>query len=99
MDKEKRWFEKRAPKMAEAYWNYYNIVEGETSLDKKTKALIAIAVVITGRCHHCTEYRIKAALAAGANKEEISEVIMQTAIVSGGLELFWAKDIYDKYLG
>ncbi len=99
MAEEKRWFEKHAPEMAEAYWNYYNIVEGETSVDKLTKALIALAVVITRRCQHCTEYRIKAALAAGATKQQISEVIMQTAIVSGGVELFWAKDVYDKYLG
>ena len=60
--------------MADAYWNFYDIVEGETSVDKLTKALIALAVVITRRCEHCTEYRIKAALEAGASKKQISEV-------------------------
>ncbi len=99
MAEDKRWFEKHAPEMADAYWNFYDIVEGETSVDKLPKALIALAVVITRRCEHCTEYRIKAALEAGATKKQISEVIMQTAIVSGGVELFWAKGTYDKYLG
>ena len=69
------WFEKRAPKMAEGWWNFYNAVEGESVLDKKTKALIAIAVAVHGRCAHCTESRIKKALSLGIGKEEIAETI------------------------
>ena len=41
MADEKRWFEKRAPEMAKGWGDFYNAVEGETALDKKTKALIA----------------------------------------------------------
>jgi len=98
-DDKKRWFEKNAPRMAEGWWSFYNAVEGETVLDKKTKALIAVSVAVHGRCPHCTESRIKKALALGISKEEISEAIMETALLSSGTEIFWAKDVYDKYLG
>jgi AhpD family alkylhydroperoxidase len=92
------WFEKRAPKMAEGWWNFYNAVEGESVLDKKTKALIAIAVAVHGRCAHCTESRIKKALSLGIGKEEIAETIMLTGLLSSGTELFWATETYNKYL-
>ncbi len=95
---EQRWFEKRAPQMAKGWWEYYNAVEGETVLDKKTKALIAVAVGVHGRCPHCTGSRIKKALSIGLSKEEIAETIMVTGLLSSGTEIFWAKEIYDKYL-
>lgn len=93
------WFDEKAPDMAKGWWEFYNAVESEGKLDKKTKALIAIAVAVHGRCPHCTESRIKKALALEISKEEIAEAIMSTALLSSGTELFWAKDVYDKYLG
>ncbi len=99
MADEKRWFEKHAPQMAEGWWDFYKAVEGDTVLDKKTKALIAIAVSVHGRCPHCTESRIKKALALKITKEEIAEAIMMTSLLSSGTQIFWCKDVYDKYLG
>ncbi len=99
MADEKRWFEKRAPQMAKGWWEFYNAVEGETVLDKRSKALIAVAVATVGRCPHCTESRIKKALASGLTKEEIAETIMMTALLSSGTDIFWVKDTYEKYLG
>ena len=99
MADEKRWFEKRAPEMAKGWWEFYNAVEGETVLDKRSKALIAVAVATVGRCPNCTESRIKKALASGLSKEEIAETIMLTALLSSGTDIFWVKDTYEKYLG
>jgi len=98
MADDERWFEKLAPEMAEGWWKFYNAVEGETKLDKKTKALIAIAVALHGRCPHCTGSRIKKALSLKISKEEIAETIMMTALLSAGTDIFWAKEVYDKYL-
>lgn len=95
---DQRWFEKHAPQMADGWWEYYKSTEEDGALDKKTKALIAVAVVVKGRCKHCTESRIKKALAAGASKKEIAETITFTGLLSSGTDLFWAKDVYDKYL-
>jgi AhpD family alkylhydroperoxidase len=99
MADEKRWFEKRAPEMAKGWWDFYNAVEGETALDKKTKALIAVSVAVHGRCPHCSESRIKKAIALGISKEEIAETIMMTALLSSGTDIFWIRDTYEKYLG
>ena len=85
--------------MAKGWWDFYNAVEGDTALDKKTKALIAVAISVHGRCPHCTESRIKKALAMKITKEEIAEAIMMTALLSSGTEIFWCKEVYDKYLG
>ena len=93
------WFDEKAPDMAKGWWEFYNSVEAEGKLDKKTKALIAVAVAVHGRCQHCTESRIKKAIALNISKEEIAEAIMETALLSSGTELFWAKEVYDKYLG
>lgn len=99
MADDKRWFEKRAPEMAKGWWDFYNAVEGETALDKKTKALIAVSVAVHGRCPHCSESRIKKAIALGISKEEIAETIMMTALLSSGTDIFWIRDTYEKYLG
>ena len=99
MADDKRWFEKQAPQMAKGWWDFYNAVEGDTALDKKTKALIAVAISVHGRCPHCTESRIKKALAMKITKEEIAEAIMMTALLSSGTEIFWCREVYDKYLG
>lgn len=96
---DERWFEKRAPKMAKGWWEFYNSVEAEGALDQKTKALIAISVAVHGRCPHCTESRIKKALSLHITKEEIGEAIMMTALLSSGTDIFWVKDTYEKYLG
>lgn len=95
---DQRWFEKQAPTMAEGWWNFYKATEEDGALDKKSKALIAVAVAVKGRCKHCTESRIKKALALDITKEEIAETIMFTGLLSSGTDLFWAKDVYDKYL-
>ena len=99
MADDKRWFEKRAPEMSKGWWEFYNAVEGDTVLDKKTKALIAISASVVGRCPHCSESRIKKAMALGISKEEIGETIMLTALLSSGTDIFWIKDTYEKYLG
>ncbi len=99
MADDKRWFEKRAPEMSKGWWDFYNAVEGETALDKKTKALIAVSVAVHGRCPHCSESRIKKALALGISKEEIAEAVMMTALLSAGTDIFWIRDTYEKYLG
>ncbi|NIP29153.1 MAG: hypothetical protein GTO02_11930 [Candidatus Dadabacteria bacterium] len=40
----------------------------------------------------------KKTLALEISKEEIAEAIMHTALFSSNTELFWVKEVYDKYL-
>ena len=53
-------------------------------LDKKTKELIAVACTYMTRCPYCIEGHAKAAIAAGASKEELAEVIQIAMALSSG---------------
>ncbi len=63
-------------------WNTKVFKPGQ--LDKKTKELVAIACTYMTRCPWCIEGHAKAAIKAGASKEEIAEVIQIAMALSSG---------------
>ncbi len=65
-----------------ADWNRKVFESGK--LDVKTKELIAIACTYMTRCPWCIEGHAKAAMKAGATKEEIAEVIQIAMALSSG---------------
>ena len=83
---------KRDPKVGEYFdketmdaWSKWNNMFFDTGkLDKKTKELIAVACTYMTRCPYCIEGHAKAAIAAGASKEELAEVIQIAMALSSG---------------
>jgi AhpD family alkylhydroperoxidase len=66
-------------------WSKWNKMVFEPGkLDKKTKELIAVACTYMTRCPYCIEGHAKAALDAGATKEELAEVIQIAMALSSG---------------
>ena len=65
-----------------ADWNRKVFEPGK--LDVKTKELVAIACTYMTRCPWCIEGHAKAAINAGATKEEIAEVIQIAMALSSG---------------
>ena len=65
-----------------ADWNRKVFAPGK--LDRKTKELVAVACTYLTRCPYCIEGHSKAALKAGASKEEIAEVIQIAAALNAG---------------
>ena len=63
-------------------WNEKVFTPGK--LDKKTKELIAVACTYMTRCPYCIEGHAKAAVKAGATKEELAEVIQIAMALSSG---------------
>ena len=63
-------------------WNRKVFAEGK--LDKKTKELVAVACTYLTRCPYCIVGHTKAALKAGATKEEVAEVIQIAAALNAG---------------
>jgi AhpD family alkylhydroperoxidase len=53
-------------------------------IPKKYKELIALGVALTTQCGYCLEVHRKAALAAGATPEEISETVFVAAALRAG---------------
>jgi len=63
------------PKMKRIYFEFYAETYKASTLDRKTKELIAISASLISKCQGCLEGHIKKAIKLGATKQEISETI------------------------
>jgi AhpD family alkylhydroperoxidase len=72
------------PEAMEAFADWNRKVFAPGKLDKKMKELVAVACTYLTRCPYCIEGHTKAALKAGASKEEIAEVIQIAAALNAG---------------
>lgn len=63
-----------------------------TTLDLKTKELIAIAAAAVAKCEGCLEGHIKKALEVGATKQEISDAL----VIAVGVAAAAVVDMSDK---
>jgi len=76
---------KLAPKDYEAWFNLNSIVAREDgAIPRKYRELIAIAVSATTQCPYCMEAHAKAAVAAGASREEVAEAALVAAALRAG---------------
>ncbi len=66
------------PRFREIYFQFYKETYKPSSLDRKTKELVAIAASLAAKCQGCLEGHIKKAMKFGATREEISETIAIT---------------------
>ena len=66
-------------------WNEKVMAPGK--LDKKTKELVAVACTYMTRCPYCIEGHAKAAVKAGATKEELAEVIQIAMALAAGARI------------
>lgn len=67
-----------------AFIDWNNKVMAPGKLDKKTKELIAVACTYMTQCPYCIEGHAKAAVKAGASKEELAEVIQIAMALAAG---------------
>tara|TARA_B100001013_G_scaffold223779_1_gene136862 strand:+ start:364 stop:630 length:267 start_codon:yes stop_codon:yes gene_type:complete len=61
--------------MKKIYFDFYSETYKKSTLDRKTKELLAISASLTAKCQGCLEGHIKKAIKLGATKDEISETI------------------------
>jgi AhpD family alkylhydroperoxidase len=92
------WFVLRSPELGKPFQEFYEACIEKGVLDRKTKELLMTALAAVFRCSHNTEEHIKAALDAGASKEEITEVLLIAAAEGAATQLAWQKELYKKYL-
>ena len=62
------------------------------ALDSKTKELIAIAIAIATRCDGCIGFHAKAAIRAGASREEVLETISMAIYMGAGPSMIYAAE-------
>jgi len=63
------------PRFREIYFQFYKETYKPSTIDRKTKELVAIGASLAAKCQGCLEGHIRKALKFGATKEEISEAI------------------------
>jgi AhpD family alkylhydroperoxidase len=76
---------KLAPNEFTAWLNLDKIVAREDgAIPRKYRELIALAVACTTQCPYCIEVHVKAAKAAGASREEVTESSFLAAALRAG---------------
>jgi AhpD family alkylhydroperoxidase len=75
-----------APAEFNAWLNLDKIVAREDgAIPRKYRELVALAVACTTQCPYCIEVHVKAAKAAGASREEVTEsTLLAAALRAGG---------------
>jgi len=59
------------------------------ALDTKTKELLAVAIGVAKQCEDCIGFHVKAAVIAGATRDEISDTIGICVYMGGGPSLMY----------
>ncbi|MBB5016071.1 carboxymuconolactone decarboxylase family protein [Rehaibacterium terrae] len=62
------------------------------ALDVKTKELIAIGIAIAGRCDGCIGFHVKAALRAGATRQEVLDTCAMAIYMGAGPSMVYAAE-------
>lgn len=62
------------------------------ALDVKTKELLAIAIAIATRCDGCVGFHVKAAIKAGATREEVLETCSMAIYMGAGPSMIYAAE-------
>jgi AhpD family alkylhydroperoxidase len=60
------------------------------ALDTKTKELIAVAIGVAIRCDDCIAFHVKAAVDAGATREEVMETLGMAVYMGAGPSVMYA---------
>lgn len=67
------------------------------ALDVKTKELIALSIGISTRCLDCIGFHVKAAIRAGATRDEVAEAASVAVVMGGGPAMMYAAKALDAY--
>ena len=84
-----------APAADAAFRAFSSAVFAEGALTKKNKQLIAVAVAHVTQCPYCIRGHTKAALKAGASREEVMEAIWVAAEMRAGAAYAHASLAFD----
>ncbi len=70
---------------------------GGTALEVKHKELIALAIAVATECDGCIASHSRAAVKAGAFKEEAADMLGVTILMGGGPATIWAPRAYSAF--
>jgi len=86
-----------SPDVVQGYKTLGAASEKTALLGAKVNELIALAVAVTVRCDGCIAVHTRAAIKAGATREEIIEALGTAAAVNAGAALVYSTRVLDAY--
>ncbi|SMX32129.1 carboxymuconolactone decarboxylase family protein [Octadecabacter ascidiaceicola] len=69
---------------AKGFGALHNAALAEGAVSTKHKELIALAIGISKQCNDCIGFHVKAAIRAGATRDEIAETVNVVVLMNGG---------------
>ncbi len=93
------WFVLNAPEVGQAFEEFRRSYDQGGVLDRKTKELLMLVMACASRSTYNAEQHLRAALEAGATKEEVTEALMIAVGEDAGAQLAWNHQIVARYLG
>jgi AhpD family alkylhydroperoxidase len=84
-----------------SYWKTHDLAMADGALDRKTKELIGLALVVTMQCDVCVSFHVRDCLAAGATREEIYDALNVAVMQGSGPAMVYAGyavEALDEYL-
>lgn len=88
-------FNKLTPDTMAGYVTIANAGNKTGHLDAKTRELIAIAIGVTTRCDGCIAAHTKAAVKAGATREEVAEALGVAVALNAGAAMVYSARALD----
>jgi AhpD family alkylhydroperoxidase len=82
--------EESQPDIMTAYSVHSDEVYKEGALSLKIKRLIALGIALRAGCTACIIYQTKAAVEAGATRDEITEAVSVAVAMAGSTALGWS---------
>lgn len=89
------------PELHESYWRTHDLAMAPGALDRKTKELIGLALVVSMQCEMCIAFHIRDCLAAKATRQEIYEALNVAVMQGSGPAMVYAGyavEALDEYL-
>jgi AhpD family alkylhydroperoxidase len=77
-------YRQASPEGATGFSSVHKAAMGAGAIGVKEKELICIAIGIVRQCVDCIGFHVKAAIAAGATRNEIAETVTVTMYMGGG---------------
>jgi len=78
------------PELHRTYWKTHSLAMADGDLDRKTKELIGLALVVNMQCDVCVAYHVRDCLDAGASSEEIYDALNVAVMQCGGPAMVYA---------
>jgi AhpD family alkylhydroperoxidase len=69
---------------AKGFHELHNAALAEGALSTKDKELIALGIAVSKQCVDCIGFHVKAAIAAGATRDEVAETVNVCVLMNGG---------------